>query len=144
MVHSRNQQLDETFYALSDPTRREMLARMAGGERSVAELAEPFEMSAPAISKHLRVLERAGLLKQEKEGRVRMCHLVAQPLKEAADWVEQYRQFWDVRLDRLEEYLEELQQPEQATNKRAVQSASEKKRVANKRSAKKKQNRKSS
>ncbi len=113
MVHSRSQQLDETFFALSDPKRREMLGRLAQGEMTVAELSEPFDVSAPAISKHLRVLERAGLLQQEKQGRVRRCQLVAEPLKEAAEWVEAYRRFWEGQLDRLEEYLDQVQSSSQ-------------------------------
>ncbi len=113
MVHSRSQQLDETFFALSDPNRREMLGRLAQGEMTVAELSEPFGVSAPAISKHLRVLERAGLLQQEKQGRVRQCQLVAEPLKEAAEWVEAYRRFWEGQLDRLEEYLDQVQSSSQ-------------------------------
>ena len=109
MVNSRTQQLDETFFALSDPTRRAMLARLAGGDTTVAELAEPFKVSPPAISKHLRVLERAGLLEQQREGRVRRCHLRAEPLREAAEWVATYRQFWDGSLDRLKQFLEQVQ-----------------------------------
>jgi DNA-binding transcriptional ArsR family regulator len=106
MVNSRSQQLDETFFALSDPTRRAIIARLADGDSSVAELSEPFQISAPAISKHLRVLERAGLLTQQREGRGRRCQLLAEPLQEAAEWVEEYRQFWEGQLDRLAEYLE--------------------------------------
>ena len=113
MVNSRQRQLDEVFFALSDPTRRQMLARLArGGDLTVAELSEPFEVSAPAVSKHLGVLERAGLLTREREGRVRRCHLVAEPLKEAAEWVETYRRFWESKLDQLADYLEQ-QQPEE-------------------------------
>lgn len=107
MVNSRTEQLDETFFALSDPTRRQMLARLAGGDMTVAELSKPFDVSAPAVSKHLRVLERAGLLTREREGRVRRCHLLAEPLKDAAQWVQQYRRFWDSQLDQLAEYLED-------------------------------------
>ncbi len=110
MVNSRAQQLDETFFALSDPTRRAIIARLADGDTSVAELSEPFQISAPAISKHLRVLERAGLLAQQREGRGRRCRLLAEPLKEAAEWVETYRQFWEGQLDRLAEYLEQNRQ----------------------------------
>lgn len=106
MVNSRTRQLDETFFALSDPTRRLMLARLARGDMTVTELSEPFDVSAPAISKHLRVLERAGLLTREREGRIRRCHLVAGPLREAEEWVQQYRQFWEARLDQLADYLE--------------------------------------
>ena len=106
MVNSRSQQLDETFFALSDPTRRQILARLAGGDMTVAELSEPFDVSAPAVSKHLRVLERAGLLTREREGRVRRCHLVPEPLKDAAAWVQKYRRFWEAQLDQLAEYFE--------------------------------------
>ncbi|MEM9646106.1 MAG: metalloregulator ArsR/SmtB family transcription factor [Planctomycetota bacterium] len=106
MVNSRAGQLDEIFFALSDPTRREILARLANGDTSVAELSRPFSISAPAISKHLRVLERAGLLEQNREGKGRRCHLVAEPLQEAAAWVASYRKFWSGQLDQLAEYLE--------------------------------------
>ena len=106
MVNSREQQLDETFFALSDPTRRAILSRLAGGDFSVAELSEPFQISAPAISKHLRVLERAGLVSQHRDGRQRRCHLLAEPLHEVAEWVETYRQFWGRQLDQLSDYLE--------------------------------------
>ncbi|MFT5524450.1 MAG: DNA-binding transcriptional ArsR family regulator [Pirellulaceae bacterium] len=106
MVNSRTQQLDETFFALSDPSRRMMLARLAGGDMTVAELSEPFEVSAPAISKHLKVLERAGLLSREREGRVRRCHLMAEPLKDALEWMQKYRIFWEAQLDQLADYLE--------------------------------------
>jgi len=99
--------LDATFSALADSTRRAILARLARGERSVTALAEPFDMSLPAISKHLRVLERAGLLARRKEGRVHHCRLVTRPLKDAEEWIARYRQFWDQRLDALAEYLEE-------------------------------------
>lgn len=116
MAHSRTRQLDETFFALSDPTRRAMLARLAQGESTVADLSEPFDVSPPAISKQLRVLERAGLLRQDRRGRTRICRIVAQPLKEAAAWVEQYRRFWEARLDRLEDYLSEIQASPAQTN----------------------------
>ncbi len=106
MVNSRSHRLDETFFALSDPTRREILARLADREMTVAELSQPFDVSAPAISKHLRVLERAGLLKQQRDGRLRRCQLDAGPLEEAAAWVEHYRHFWESQLDRLAEYLD--------------------------------------
>lgn len=113
MVNSRAEQLDETFFALSDPTRREILTRLAEGDSSVAELSEPFQISAPAISKHLRVLERAGLLEQQRVGRERRCHLLAEPLQEAAQWVAMYRRFWGGQLDRLAEYLEQNSKDEQ-------------------------------
>lgn len=101
--------LSATFSALSDPTRRAILARLATGETTVTELAEPFEMSMPAISKHLKVLERAGLITRGREAQWRPCKLEASRLKEASDWLERYRQFWEQSLDRLESYLEELQ-----------------------------------
>ncbi len=101
--------LDTTFAALADPTRRAILARLASGEASVTELAEPFAMSLPAISKHLKVLERAGLIARGREAQWRPCRLEAGPLKQAADWLEHYRRFWDQSLDRLEDYLRKLQ-----------------------------------
>src|SRR3954467_14695192 len=105
-------QLSETFAALADPTRRAILARLASGEASVTELAEPFEMSMPAISKHLKVLERAGLIGRGREAQWRPCRLEAAPLKEVASWVEYYRRFWEQRFDRLENYLHELKEKE--------------------------------
>ncbi len=104
--------LNITFAALADPTRRAILARLAAGETSVTELAEPFAMSLPAISKHLKVLERAGLIKRGREAQWRPCRLQAGPLKEASDWLEHYREFWEQSFDRLEEYLRKLQQKE--------------------------------
>lgn len=104
--------LSVVFAALADPTRRAILAHLAKGEASVTELAEPFKMSLPAISKHLKVLERAQLIARSREAQWRPCRLEAEPLKDAADWIEQYRQFWDERLDRLEDYLHELQTQE--------------------------------
>jgi len=101
--------LSATFAALADPTRRAILARLSLGETSVKELAEPFEMSLPAVTKHLKVLARAGLISQGRQAQWRPCKLEAAPLKEVADWVEQYRQMWEQRLDRLEDYLRELQ-----------------------------------
>lgn len=99
-----------TLSALADPTRRAILARLALGESSVTELAEPFEMSLPAVSKHLKVLERAGLIARGKEAQWRPCRLEAGPLQEVAGWVETYRRFWDDSLDRLDAYLTKLQQ----------------------------------
>jgi DNA-binding transcriptional ArsR family regulator len=104
--------LDATFSALADPTRRAILARLASGETSVSELAEPFAMSLPAISKHLKVLQRAGLIERGREAQWRPCRLAAAPLKDASDWLEHYRRFWEESLDRLEEYLRELQKKE--------------------------------
>ncbi len=101
--------LSITFAALADPTRRAILARLALGETSVADLSKPFAMSAPAITKHLKVLQRAGLVRQGRQAQWRPCQLQAAPLREAADWVAQYRQHWEARLDRLEDYLAELQ-----------------------------------
>ena len=101
--------LNATFAALADPTRRAILARLASGETSVTELAEPFEMSLPAISKHLKVLERAGLIARGREAQWRPCRLEAGPLKQAADWLEHYRRFWEQSLARLEDYLRQVQ-----------------------------------
>ena len=101
--------LTATFAALADPTRRAILGRLARGEASVTELAEPFDMSLPGISKHLKVLERAGLIERGREAQWRPCRLKATPLKDVAEWVEHYRRFWDESLDRLDEYLKELQ-----------------------------------
>ena len=101
--------LDAIFGALADPTRRSILDRLAQGESSVTELAQPFNVSLPAISKHLRVLERAGLLTQEKDGRVRRCRLDAVPMKNASDWIARYRRFWENQLDSLGDYLDQLQ-----------------------------------
>ena len=101
--------LSTTFAALADPTRRAILARLVLGEATVSELAEPFEMSLPAVSKHLKVLERAGLIARSREAQRRPCHLEAGPLKDAADWLKHYRRFWEESLDRLDAYLAELQ-----------------------------------
>jgi DNA-binding transcriptional ArsR family regulator len=98
--------LDRTFAALSHSTRRAILARLAEGETTVGELARPFRMSRPAISKHLRVLERAGLVQRQREGRVSRCELDAEPMRDAAQWIERYREFWGDRLDSLARYLE--------------------------------------
>jgi DNA-binding transcriptional ArsR family regulator len=98
--------LDATFAALADPTRRAILARLAAGEITVNELAEPFDMSLPAVSKHLKVLERAGLVARSRDAQWRPCRLAAGPLKEVADWVGRYQAFWEARLDRLEAFLE--------------------------------------
>jgi DNA-binding transcriptional ArsR family regulator len=100
--------LSVTFAALADPTRRAILARLADGECSVSELAEPFEMSLPAVSKHLRVLERAQLITRSRDAQWRPCKLDAAPLKHVADWAEQYREIWERRLDNLDSYLQEL------------------------------------
>ena len=107
--------LTVTFSALADPTRRAILARLASGEISVTKLAEPFEMSMPAISKHLKVLERAGLIARGREAQWRPCRLEAAPLKSVSDWVEKYRSFWEESFDRLEAYLLELKAAEKTT-----------------------------
>jgi len=102
-------QLSSTFAALADPTRRAILARLALGETSVTELAEPFEMSMPAISKHLKVLERAGLISRGREAQWRPCRLDAGPLKDAASWITEYRRFWSAHVDALEHHLDRMQ-----------------------------------
>ena len=109
--------LSTTFAALADPTRRAILARLTSGEASVTELAEPFEMSLPAISKHLKALERAGLIARGREAQWRPCRLKAKPLKDAVDWLERYRRFWEESFDRLDEYLLELQGKEKTQPK---------------------------
>ena len=106
-----------TLAALADPTRRAILARLMEGEASVTELAQPFEMSMPAISKHLKVLERAGLIARGRSAQWRPCSLQAGPLKEVADWVDRYRRFWDESFDRLDDYLRELQEREKKHDK---------------------------
>ncbi|MGO9263977.1 MAG: ArsR/SmtB family transcription factor [Candidatus Binataceae bacterium] len=100
--------LSVIFTALADPTRRAILTRLAAGETSVTELAEPFAMSLPAVSKHLKVLERAGLIARGRQAQWRPCQLEARPLKDAADWLEHYRRFWEQSFDRLEKYVREL------------------------------------
>ena len=107
MSHDR---LSSTFAALADPTRRAILARLALGETTVNELAEPFAMSLPAVSKHLKVLERAGLISRSRTAQWRPCRLEAGPLKDLSGWLERYRRFWDESFDRLERYLDELQE----------------------------------
>ncbi|MBC7901467.1 MAG: winged helix-turn-helix transcriptional regulator [Saprospiraceae bacterium] len=114
--------LSVTFAALADPTRRAILARLQSGEASVTELAEPFAMSMPAVSKHLKVLENAGLIARGREAQWRPCRLEAGPIKEIADWTEHYRRFWDERLDRLDEYLKELQLKEKNNDSNSKQS----------------------
>src|SRR4051812_5395320 len=104
--------LSTTFAALADPTRRAILARLAAGPATVKELSSPFAMSGPAVSKHLRVLERAGLIARGREAQWRPCRLEAAPLKEVAEWAENYRRFWDVSFERLDEYLQHLKEKE--------------------------------
>lgn len=108
--------LDSTFAALSNVTRRAILAHLANGEASVNELAEPFAMSLPAVSRHIKVLERAGLVVQGQRAQYRPCTLDAQPLEEVSSWAEQYRPVWEARFDRMDDYLQQLQQP--ATDKK--------------------------
>ncbi len=117
----RTDRLDLTFSALADPTRRAILQRLARGEASVLELAKPFEMSLPAVSKHLKVLERAGLITRGQQAQWRPCRLEAEPLKEVSDWVTQYRRHWEERLDRLDDYLHELQGKPRPVKKTDVQ-----------------------
>ena len=106
-------QLSGTFAALADPTRRAILARLADGEATVTELATPFEMSLPAVSKHLKVLERAGLITRGRSAQWRPCRLDAAPLRDANEWLQTYRQFWESSFDRLEEHLRELQRTQE-------------------------------
>ena len=116
----RTDRLDDTFAALAHPVRRAILARLTGGEASVMELAEPFEMSLPAVSKHLKVLERAGLIARGREAQWRPCRLDADPLREVADWVEGYRRFWErseERYGRLDDYLREAQRAQRTQRK---------------------------
>ena len=108
--------LSAAFAALADPTRRAILARLVSGECSVTELAEPFDMSLPAVSKHLRVLERAGLIARRREAQWRLCRIEPRPLKEVADWAESYRHIWEERLDRLDEYLQHLKAKERKSH----------------------------
>jgi DNA-binding transcriptional ArsR family regulator len=112
MVKYTTGPLDRTFAALADPTRRSILTSLAEGERCVTDLAKPHQMSLPAVSKHLRVLEKAGLIRRHRDGRVHRLKLDAAPMQGAQQWIEEYRQFWEESLDRLEEYLKELQSQE--------------------------------
>jgi DNA-binding transcriptional ArsR family regulator len=116
MVKQETDELSQVFAALADPTRRAILARLAEGEASVTELAEPFDMTLPAISKHLKVLEKAGLIQRGREAQWRPCRLDAGPLKDAADWVGHYRRFWEESFDRLDSYLKELQAKERKSD----------------------------
>ncbi len=108
--------LSATFSALADPTRRAILTQLAKGEASVSDLAEPFDMSLPAISKHLKVLEKAGLITRGREAQWRPCKLKAEPLQDASAWIENYRRFWEQSFDRLDVYLQELQAKEKENN----------------------------
>jgi DNA-binding transcriptional ArsR family regulator len=110
--------LSTTFAALADPTRRAILAHLASGEASVTELGKPFQMSLPAISKHLKVLEKAGLIARGRDAQWRPCRLAAGPLKDAAEWLEEYRRFWEESFDRLDDYLRQLQKKEKKDGRR--------------------------
>jgi DNA-binding transcriptional ArsR family regulator len=112
--------LDATFSALADPTRRAILARLAKGEASVTELAEPFAMSQPAISKHLKVLERAGLISRGRDAQRRPCRLEAEPLRDANDWIERYREFWEASFNALDDVLEDLKKTARQKPKRTA------------------------
>lgn len=113
------QSLDATFQALGDPTRRAILARLSLGEASVSELAEPFDVSLPAISRHLKVLEKAELISREKDAQWRRCRLRPETLKLASDWISQYRQFWEGQFDALATYLEKIHEPEENSDDRS-------------------------
>ncbi len=122
--------LSATFAALADPTRRAILARLSKGETSVTELAQPFEMSLPAVTKHLKVLERAGLITRSREAQWRPCRLAPKPLKEANAWLEHYREFWEGSFDRLEDYLADLQGQKRPARVRRVSTPKKAKRGA--------------
>ena len=111
--------LDQTFAALADPTRRAILARLAGGEAGVMELAKPFRMSQPAISKHLKVLERAGLIVRGRRAQSRPCRLQARPLRDVAEWTERYRRYWEQSFERLDAYLVRLQRKEKRDGRKS-------------------------
>lgn len=112
MVKYSARMLDRTFGALADPTRRRILEQLSHGDRCVTDLARPYSMSLPAVSKHLRVLEKAGLIRRRRDGRVHHLKLDAEPMKQAQQWIEEYRRFWEESFDRLDEYLKELQAKE--------------------------------
>lgn len=112
MVKCSPRQLNRTFAALADPTRRRILEHLAGGDRCVTDLAKPHRMSLPAVSKHLRVLENAGLIRRRRDGRVHCLKLEAKPMQQAQQWIEEYRRFWEESFDRLDEYLKKLQADE--------------------------------
>ena len=120
MVKCSSRVLSLTFAALADPTRRRILAHLAHGDKCVTHLARPHAMSLPAVSKHLRVLEKAGLLRRRRHGRVHEMQLDAKPLKQAAEWVEEYRKFWEGSLDRLAEYLEKTTRVPERTTKAKI------------------------
>ncbi|HVU07412.1 MAG TPA: metalloregulator ArsR/SmtB family transcription factor [Verrucomicrobiae bacterium] len=112
MVKCLSGNLNRTFAALADPTRRRILQHLAGGDRCVTDLARPHRMSLPAVSKHLRVLENAGLVRRQRDGRVHRLKLEAKPMQQAQAWIEEYRRFWEASFDRLDEYLKQLQKKE--------------------------------
>jgi DNA-binding transcriptional ArsR family regulator len=112
MVKCSPRLLNRTFAALADPTRRRILEHLAGGDRCVTDLAQPYRMSLPAVSKHLRVLENAGLIRRRRDGRVHRLKLEAKPMQQAQQWIEEYRKFWEESFDRLDDYLKELQAKE--------------------------------
>jgi DNA-binding transcriptional ArsR family regulator len=118
MVKCLSRSLDRTFGALADPTRRRILEHLAHGDRCVTELARPYSMSLPAVSKHLRVLENAGLIRRRRDGRVHRLQLEAAPMQHAQEWIEEYRRFWEESFDRLDEYLKQLQTKENANKER--------------------------
>ena len=116
MVKCSSRHLDRTFAALADPTRRRILEHLSSGDHCVTELARPYSMSLPAVSKHLRVLEKAGLVRRHRDGRVHRLKLEAAPMQAAAQWIAEYRRFWEESLDRLDEYLKKLQSPQPEKN----------------------------
>lgn len=116
-MQTQTDRLSSIFSALADPTRRAILARLSSGEASVTDLAKPMKMTMPAVTKHLKVLQKAGLIRQERRAQWRPCFLIAEPLKEASDWVEQYRKFWQQSFDRLDAYLKVLQTQESEEKK---------------------------
>jgi DNA-binding transcriptional ArsR family regulator len=142
MVNYNDGRLDTVFSALSDPTRRGILAALAGGERPVTGLAEPYGMSLPGFMKHLRILEDAGLLEREKEGRVVNCTLSAGPMREAMEWLERYQAFWEERLDALARYLEKEEQPWPQSRKNRPSRSSASSRPPRKRSGARSRSRK--
>lgn len=123
-MRKQSDRLTRTFAALADPTRRAILSRLASGQASVTEIAKPLRISMPAVTKHLKVLESAGLVRRGKQAQWRPCYLVAEPLKEAANWVEQYRQFWEARFDRLDDYLRQMQAEAEAIRMQKPESES--------------------
>jgi DNA-binding transcriptional ArsR family regulator len=125
--------LSTVFSALADPTRRAILARLASGEASVVELAAPFDMSLPAVSKHLKVLEHAGLISRGRDAQRRPCRIEAAPLREANEWIESYRRFWEESLDRLDEYVRELQSERRAKGKKKTRTTARARRTKEKR-----------